>query len=346
MNSTAKKFDPTEELMSLSVETAAVFSTFLEESGKSPEDICKATRDHARCIEHKPSQLKQWCKPPASTREQSPLFRAAVSLAVVKNDAPLQWLCGRVGGVFVPDASHYGQVRFPRNSPLNPGNMPELTEWLMRARDLTEMKTTLLDRVMEIEGRDPNKWEELPSLWLSIKGWMEGYIEWTGQASSDLRQVARPASSAQSVEAWQVLLHVFGKPDTGRARTGGMAGLLNLSISSIQKWQQPPLAHKSGTANPFDHLEVLARSTGSLEMLRWLCRRMNGNLRVARKLKTDGSPLWPRVYCELVELEYFISRSLIDCDVTPAEAGKIRDEWDDVRAWMADFLQFRLTHKY
>lgn len=343
MNSKSKKFKPTDKVTSLAVDASAAIAMAIDESGKTLEAICAATRDRTRCIEHDPRAVSTWREPATLTKDENPLLRAAVILTITSNTIPLQWLCGQVGGVFVPDHSNYGTVPLLKSMPSDISQYPEMAEWLAQCERMTALKGSIYKLTMSGERYADDVFAEIIIAWLAAKGWMEGYLEWTGAKGVNLSGLGRPSAASSSVKAHHVVKSAFSKAPKGYPFTSQVAAELGLSDSSVQKWQQLPNAGKSGSANPFDHLAVLSHATGSLKMVDWLCRLMKGNLRSARAEKTDNNSPWPRVYWELTELEYLISRALLDGDVSPKEAAEIRNEWDDVRAWMAALLRSRLS---
>jgi hypothetical protein len=345
MNSTSNKFEPSDTVKSLAVAASTAFSAAIAESGKTLDSICAATRDRMRCIEHEPKAVSAWCEPAITVKDENPLLRAAVILATTGDPVPLQWLCGQVGGVFVPDKSNYGGLPLLQSLPSDISQYPEMAEWLGQCERMAALKGCIYKLTMSGEKFADDVFADIIISWLSVKGWMEGYIEWTGSRGTNLLIPGRPCAESSSVEARHVLKYTFSKSPKGSPFTSKVATELDLSNSSVQKWQQRPNPGNSGSANPFDHLAVLSHATGSLKMIHWLCSQMKGNLRSARTYKTDNISPWPRVFWELTELEYFVSRALLDGDVKADEANNIREEWDDVRAWMASLLRSRVKQK-
>jgi hypothetical protein len=345
MNTKSKKFEPSQEVKSLAVAASTVFSSAIHESGKSSEAICAATRDRKRCIEHEPKALTAWCEPAVTVKDENPLLRAAVILTSTNNPVPLQWLCGQVGGIFVPDISNYGCVPLLKSVPPDISHYPEMAEWLAQCERMTALKGSIYKLTMNGQEFTKDMFADVIISWLAAKGWMEGYLEWTGARGVDLPCPTHASAASAAVEARHVVKSAFSKYPKRRPHTKTVATLLGLSNSSVQKWQQRPNPENSGSANPFDHLAVLSHAMGSLKMVDWLCSLMKGNLRSARTEKTVNNSPWPRIYWELTELEYFVSRALLDGDVKPDEATKIREEWDDVRAWMASLLRLHSNLK-
>jgi hypothetical protein len=175
--------------------------------------------------------------------------------------------------------------------------------------------------------------------WLKIKEWVEGYLEWTGDPAPILEAPEHSNLCTRMVESWRIIKHVFGDKNVRPSLTINLSTKLGISKSSVQKWQQLPQNEKAGTANPFDHIEQLTKATGRLDLIHWLCGLCGGELRAAGSTQPAANDkLWPMICWELIELEYAASRALLDQDVTPAEARKLRREWDDVRSWMRVFF--------
>ncbi len=336
MNSKSQTTELSQDINSLAVAAASALDAAIRESGKSSEDICAATRDRSRCIEHEPKTLTAWRKPADNLNEENPLFRAVVILKCTKNLVPLQWLCGQVGGVFVPDASSYGRLQLLNSVPSEISRFPEMAEWLVQSERMAALKGRIYKLTMNGEAFTKDMFADVVIAWLSAKGWMEGYLEWTGAKGLDLTSPTNPTAASAIVEARHVVKNAFSLYPKGKPHTRTIATCLDLSESSVQKWQQRPNQGNSGSANPFDHLAVLSQATGSLKMIHWLCSEIKGHLRSAKTNITNGIVPWPTVYWELTELDYLVTRALRDDgDVKPQEAEKIRKQWNDLRSWMA-----------
>ena len=64
-------------------------------------ELREATRDAALQIDNKPAALRKWLHPAPDTLMEDPLHRADVILRMTSRHEPLEWLCARLGGVFV-----------------------------------------------------------------------------------------------------------------------------------------------------------------------------------------------------------------------------------------------------
>jgi len=319
---------------------AEVWTATLDGCGRSLHDLCARSRDKNRCIRNEESELKSWLEPSLEGPFQSHLFRAAVILTVTKSTLPLQWLCGRFGGVLVLNCTTFGKSVGKKSLDGTVEDNPELAAWLENSRSFLQLRGMIHERMST--PKENNNWDTLTNAvvdWLRIKEWVEGYLEWTGDKAAKLAAPERSTACTDKVESWRIVKHVFGDKKTLLSSTSVLPGELGISKSSVQKWQQPPQDGQAGTANPFDHIEQLTKATGRLDLIRWLCELCGGELRSARSAHPAANDkLWPRICWELIELEYAASRALLDQDVTPAEAKNLRREWDDVRSWMSVFF--------
>ena len=331
--------DSTSSMEQLASEASTVLSEAIKNTGKSLNELCSASRNESICLIQKPKELANWCSGNDLDSIKSPLFRAALILQQTNSSAPLQWVCGQIGGVFVPGAQSFGKISPESRLPHDVVNHPELAEWLRRSSKILTLRKLLL-RMMS-DHRQPTGDEvcEFVLAWLSIKGWIEGYLQWTGHAAESLSGIQKPTSASSVVRSWRILKSVFGRKTSGECYSKRIATALGMSPSSVQKWQQIPQFGKAGTANPLDHVVALTRATESLSLVEWLCTKQGGTLCSAsvEDLPTD-SP-WPQIYWEIIELEYTASRALIDRDVDSTEAKNLRKEWNDVRAWVGGFLK-------
>src|ERR1041385_6807795 len=75
-----------------------------------------------------------------------------------------------------------------------------------------------------------------------------------------------------SMHSHQLLREVFQK-----ASPKQVAADLNLSLSMIYKWSEPPdPAAGSGAVNPLDRIEALLQSTRDERLVQWICQKAGG----------------------------------------------------------------------
>ena len=119
---------------------------------------------------------------------------------------------------------------------------------------------------------------------------------------------------------------------------------LNLSLSLIYKWAEPPdNASGSGSANPLDRIDALIRSTGDTRIVQWICERAGGFY-----IKNPKSH-WPnplhlipatnRVVQEFADLLAVIASAAADNHITPQESIKIRARWEDLKSATEGFVR-------
>ena len=322
-------------------QAARALDQALRESGKPLAEICRLTRDRKRCIAHQPKVVAKWFANEGEGRLGNPLLRAAVILRVTKDPLPLQWLCGQIGGVVVPGSARYGKRWRGKTLPADVGAWPELTEWLAQTGRILVVRQGIQRMVVGQESISMEAMADFLMSWLSVKGWIEGYLNWTGHPGPKLERMGKPTVVAEVTDAWTVVRHAFGQHQHPNEipHTMSIAADLHISKSSVQKWGEPSNPEQSGSANPFDHVAQLTKATGSLVMVEWLCQVMGGGLQSAAVHQKAGKTPWPQVYWEIIELEHAASRALLDNDVDPTEAKVLRKEWDDVRSWMAEFVK-------
>lgn len=122
-----------------------------------------------------------------------------------------------------------------------------------------------------------------------------------------------------------------------------IAADLNLSLSLIYKWAEPPESGGSGTPNPLDRIESLIQSTGDDRIVRWICERAGGFF-----MKNPKS-LWPhpdhlvpatnQVVQEFADLLAVIARAATDNAVSKHEAAAIRARWEDLKSATEGFVR-------
>jgi hypothetical protein len=123
-----------------------------------------------------------------------------------------------------------------------------------------------------------------------------------------------------------------------------VAADLNLSLSLIYKWAEPPdNAAGSGSANPLDRIDALVKSTGDTRLVQWICERAGGFY-----IKNPKSH-WPnplhlipatnQVVQEFADLLAVIATAAADDNISPPEAKKIRARWEDLKSVTEGFVR-------
>jgi hypothetical protein len=123
-----------------------------------------------------------------------------------------------------------------------------------------------------------------------------------------------------------------------------VAADLNLSLSMIYKWAEPPdEVSGSGTSNPLDRVEALFRSTGDLRLVQWICQRAGGFF--IKNPKTSHShpdfliPATNEIIQEFADLLAVIANAAADNSISHEEARKIRARWEELKTVTESFVR-------
>jgi hypothetical protein len=122
-----------------------------------------------------------------------------------------------------------------------------------------------------------------------------------------------------------------------------VAADLNLSLSMIYKWAEPPdEVSGSGASNPLDRVEALFRSTGDLRLVQWICQRAGGFF--IKNPKTSHShpdfliPATNEIIQEFADLLAVIASAAADNQISHDEARKIRARWEELKTVTESFV--------
>lgn len=121
-----------------------------------------------------------------------------------------------------------------------------------------------------------------------------------------------------------------------------VAAELKLSPSLVYKWCQPK-TEDSGADNPLDRVAELVRLTGKTAPIHWLCQAHNGFF-VENPVKTGdhNAPVimaTQQLLREFSELLEAVSTSFAnDSAIDPAEAQRIRTEWEQLKTLAEQFV--------
>jgi hypothetical protein len=122
-----------------------------------------------------------------------------------------------------------------------------------------------------------------------------------------------------------------------------VAAELGLSLSMIYKWAEPPdPTAGSGSTNPLDRVDALLRCTNDRRLVQWICERAGGFFILNPKTnKPHPSYLIPatnEIVQEFADLLAVIASAAGDNQITPAEARKIRDRWEELKSVTEGFV--------
>ncbi len=121
-----------------------------------------------------------------------------------------------------------------------------------------------------------------------------------------------------------------------------IAADMNLSLSLIYKWAEPPSdVAGSGSSNPLDRIEQLMKSTGDVRVAHWVCARAGGFFIANPPVKATRQALVPatnEIIRDFAELLGVISAASTDQQVTAAEAKSIRAKWEELKTATEGFV--------
>lgn len=121
-----------------------------------------------------------------------------------------------------------------------------------------------------------------------------------------------------------------------------IAADMNLSLSLIYKWAEPPTeVAGSGSSNPLDRIEQLIKTTGDTRVAHWVCERAGGFFIVNPPAKTSGRDLVPAtntIVNDFAQLLAAITIASADEQVTAAEAKAIRARWEELKSATEGFV--------
>lgn len=140
------------------------------------------------------------------------------------------------------------------------------------------------------------------------------------------------------MQSHELLREVFQKSSAKQ-----VASEMNLSLSMIYKWAEPPdAAAGSGAANPLDRMEALVHATKDPRLVQWLCERAGGFF-----IKNPKA-MWPHPYYvipatnqivqEFADLLSVIATAAADHSITKQEAKNIRARWEELKSVTEGFV--------
>jgi hypothetical protein len=129
----------------------------------------------------------------------------------------------------------------------------------------------------------------------------------------------------------ELLREVFEK-----ASPKQVAADLNLSLSMIYKWAEPPdHASGSGASNPLDRIEALLKSTNDQRLVQWICQKAGGffirNPKIHHAHPDFLIPATNEIIQEFADLLGVVANAAADNHISPEEAKKIRARWEELK---------------
>jgi hypothetical protein len=137
--------------------------------------------------------------------------------------------------------------------------------------------------------------------------------------------------------------HELLKEVLKRTSAKQIAADMNLSLSLIYKWAEPPGdVSGSGASNPLDRIEQLLKASGDKRIAHWVCARAGGFFIDNPPARAPGTALVPatnEIVRDFAELLGVITAACADQQVSPAEAKTIRARWEELKSVTEGFVQ-------
>lgn len=139
----------------------------------------------------------------------------------------------------------------------------------------------------------------------------------------------------QSYELLREVIHEAGAKQ--------VAADMNLSLSLIYKWAEPPEpVAGAGASNPLDRVDTLLTTTKDLRLVQWLCQRAGGFF--VKNPKTHHPhpdyliPATNEIVQEFADLLAVVAAAASDNKITPDESRRIRARWEELKTVTETFV--------
>ena len=139
------------------------------------------------------------------------------------------------------------------------------------------------------------------------------------------------------MQSHEVLREVFEKCSAKQ-----IAADLELSLSLVYKWAEPPLPEGPPTGNPLERVAALYRCSGDERILQWLCQQAGGFY--IKNPKTHHAhpdyliPATNQIVQEFADLLAVIATAAADNQITGKEAKTIRARWEELKSVTETFV--------
>ncbi len=132
------------------------------------------------------------------------------------------------------------------------------------------------------------------------------------------------------------------KAAVDKAGVKAVSARLGLSQASVYKWCAAP--EGSGTPGPLDRLAALIEITGDPALAEWICEASGGIFVANPTSRRQGDPLkvlaeTQKLVREFSDLLDVIAQSMSDGKVSPEEARRIRQEWEQLKRRAEGFVR-------
>jgi hypothetical protein len=122
-----------------------------------------------------------------------------------------------------------------------------------------------------------------------------------------------------------------------------IASEMNLSLSLIYKWAEPPADETgSGANNPLDRIEQLLKITNDPRIAQWVCERAGGFFITNPKSRPHDYSLIPStntIVQEFADMLGVIAVAAADNQISKDEAKAIRRRWEDLKSVTEGFVR-------
>lgn len=143
------------------------------------------------------------------------------------------------------------------------------------------------------------------------------------------------------MESYEILRDAFAKTSPKE-----IAAALNVSLSLVYKWSQPPEedGQGSGSRNPLDRTVELMRLTRDIRIIQWLCQKAGGffvrNPRPPTGARAEElAAATNSIIQEFADLLESITSAASDRSISPEEARRIRRDWDQLKTLAEGFVR-------
>lgn len=129
-----------------------------------------------------------------------------------------------------------------------------------------------------------------------------------------------------------------------------IAADMNLSLSLIYKWAEPPEDESvGGTSSPLDRVGQLLRVTQDSRIAQWVCEQADGfYIRNPHNLPTSHAliPATNDIVQEFADMLATIARASSDNVISREEARTIRRRWEELKSVTEAFVKAAETGSY
>jgi hypothetical protein len=139
------------------------------------------------------------------------------------------------------------------------------------------------------------------------------------------------------MQSHEVLREVFEKCNPKQ-----ISAALDLSLSLVYKWAEPPTPNGPPTGNPLERVAALYRCTEDERMLQWLCQQAGGFF--IKNPKTHHAhpdyliPATNQIVQEFADLLAVVATAAADNQISPKEAKTIRARWEELKSVTENFV--------